>query len=341
MKKSYLVVVSHKLAPTMDNYDYIQHTQGPIYTVVGDNHPSDAIFAFPCFIPDPNGKREFQGENYRRLPRIAAQWLRVGSSSPSSIDHNVVKIPSDEIAKRYSSNKPITDGKLHPRAEKLREFFADILDKFPCNWSIVGSDRVGLSTRSSDLDILVQTRKREAFERIMTHLQRLRDGSPPKNILNFIKRREIKRFGLSKAEMELHLTPKRRQLYMSNDFPNLDLQGDRLISFLPSQPVGSWSNFPLPDSRETPIFLDQIPANIHSIDKSHAMPRLFEVIVQEEIKMISSGTRIDVITYHWPYSLSFDCKDEILISGDYFPENNVIYVRFPNHNIHLEDRRQK
>lgn len=317
----------------MDNFDYIRHRQGPILIVSGDVHADNTIFALPCYIPDPNGDRIYKTEHYSRFPRIAAQWFRVGESRPSPVDHNIIEVPRKEVAEKAPVNKQVDETRLGEQRTNILRHFKPQLDALEAKWTITGSHQFGLPTESSDLDILIQTDKREDHDRFISELNKSAEGSNLTEILEYIKKREMKRFSLSSRAVDYHLQSKRESLFTTADFPEINCDKEVLISFLSSQIAGTWTDFPLPRSMGCSVPVTNVSAQIVEDDQSHALPRKYKVEIQETTDDFSRGAEIDLLTYHWIYCKSFNQNDLIRISGDYFADNNIIYVRNHSHRL--------
>ncbi|UCH01843.1 MAG: hypothetical protein JSV20_08410 [Candidatus Bathyarchaeota archaeon] len=148
--------------------DFIETTEGMIFDVKGTVHPPEKAIAFIRYISDPSGDRQKNKQKYRKIYALSERYEFLRKNYPEYLQYDEV---FDEVLsmvplhKLFFHYKPVQktielSGKTCLKEEEDQTFkFIKTLQE-SANVSIdkigvTGSILVGLSSRSSDIDVIV------------------------------------------------------------------------------------------------------------------------------------------------------------------------------------------
>ena len=165
--------------------DFIQHESNVIFDVKGLIHPKDKIVAFPRYIPDLKGSRHSNNNlSYGKVYSLSDRFSFLQKHLPHLLLFDEVfgeimcEVPVDEITKHFKPQEKLES--LHigkPEnvfEEKALQFALDLHKAAGIslgNIGVSGSILAGLTTKTSDIDLLIYGEKpsRQAY----TALQRM------------------------------------------------------------------------------------------------------------------------------------------------------------------------
>jgi len=166
--------------------DYIETSEGLLFTVKGLLHPKGRVIAYLRYVPDAEGDRRRMGKRYRRVYDIEETMDHLRRFHPQyvgrvdSLGLTLQTVPWNRIAKVYRPRERLRALMAHPRTELegiAARFASDLasesgvpLDEI----GISGSILVGLTSPSSDIDLIGYGE--EAGRRMYEALRRLREN---------------------------------------------------------------------------------------------------------------------------------------------------------------------
>ncbi|MDR2707244.1 MAG: nucleotidyltransferase domain-containing protein [Nitrososphaerota archaeon] len=170
--------------------DLIQHKSNVIFDVKGLSHPENRVVAFPRYIPNPKGPRNNENLSYDKIYSLSDRFKFLKEHLPHLIVHDKVfgeticAVPTDEIIHHFQPQEKIVNLRINkPKTvleEKALQFATDLQEMANIPWNAIGisgSILTGLTTETSDIDILIygEANSRKAYAAMQ---QMLKEGHP-------------------------------------------------------------------------------------------------------------------------------------------------------------------
>lgn len=165
--------------------DYIETSEGLLFTVKGLFHPEGWVIAYLRYVPDANGDRSRGGKRYRRFYDMEETTELLQRLHPiyvgrvDSLGLTLQTVPWDRIAKVYKPRERLQALMAHPRTEleKSVTTFTYALSsesRVPLEqFGVSGSILIGLASPRSDIDLIVYGI--ELGRKVYEALRRLRE----------------------------------------------------------------------------------------------------------------------------------------------------------------------
>jgi predicted nucleotidyltransferase len=152
--------------------DFIETSEGLIFSVRGIVHPPSRAVAFPKYVPSLMGDRRREAVNYVKIDSLRGCYDFLENKAPDYLIFDPVfgetlsEVPFSRIKTYFSANDGLTKlrrkGKLD-RVQKDAVDFANLIKQYAgVSWSalgISGSILVGLQRSKSDIDLIVYGEK--------------------------------------------------------------------------------------------------------------------------------------------------------------------------------------
>ncbi|MFX0037814.1 MAG: nucleotidyltransferase domain-containing protein [Promethearchaeota archaeon] len=149
--------------------DYLETKENNlIFDVKGLLHPNDYIICFLRFFPHPNGERERNGINFKKIYGLGERYNLLRKKYPNYIifskelDLEVQGVKNDEIQKVYTPRNCFKDISKKNKLSNSERNSKDLCDLFITEGKIseksigiTGSIMVNLNTEDSDIDIII------------------------------------------------------------------------------------------------------------------------------------------------------------------------------------------
>jgi predicted nucleotidyltransferase len=148
--------------------DLILIKEGSIFDVKGLIHPLNKVVAFPRFIPDPSGDREYRGYKYRKIYNISVRFEFIEQNFPQFMvydaifDEKLCEVPLERVKHHYKPTNCLRELRYCTRLGDLeKDAFSFVELLRGCRnmtWSTIGisgSLLVKLHTPDSDIDPII------------------------------------------------------------------------------------------------------------------------------------------------------------------------------------------
>ncbi|NOZ76374.1 MAG: DNA polymerase subunit beta [Euryarchaeota archaeon] len=167
--------------------DFIETTDGLIFSAVSYVHPPDRYIAFLRYYPDPSGERVKDGRAYRKVASTALSFDWLEKNHPDYLFYSDVTggmlqgVPLDRVERIYRPQDAlarIVQEPGNPVEEQAAELSEVLEDIPPEKKGVTGSLLLGLEGGSSDIDFVVYGRDshQEARELLQELLEEYREG---------------------------------------------------------------------------------------------------------------------------------------------------------------------
>ncbi len=156
--------------------DFIETTDGLIFSVVSYHHPDGRCLAFLRYYKDADGERKRGGERYSKISSTAMSYDFLEKKFTDYVfSYEGSKLQGVPLQKIKNVHRPeerlkkICDGPKSSLEKKIKDL-AEVFDDIPNNHKgITGSVLVGLDMPSSDIDFVIygisnHERAREVFK---------------------------------------------------------------------------------------------------------------------------------------------------------------------------------
>ncbi len=148
---------------------FIETPEDYIFEIKGIVHPKDRLTAYLRYVPSSEGERERGGEYYRKIPMLTDRDAYLLDHSPHYVwydnirGRNVQSVPFNSISIVYDPMDALghmRDGgghlnMLQKLTVDLCEYLVEISGVSSDAIGVTGSQLVGLSTKDSDIDLVV------------------------------------------------------------------------------------------------------------------------------------------------------------------------------------------
>ena len=148
--------------------DFVETHEGLIFDVKGLIHPPNKVVAFVRYIPSPSGERKRNSVRYRRVYDLGERFAFLRESYPQYLVYDpvfgeeLVEVPVGQVARHYQPVRGLAGlrrrVKLSPLERRFLEFADFVVGSAGVprgKVGVSGSLLVGLSSSSSDLDLVV------------------------------------------------------------------------------------------------------------------------------------------------------------------------------------------
>lgn len=145
----------------------METVEGLFFTVKGLLHPKDRVVAYLRYVPDARGERKREGRRYRRVYDLGEATEILRRDYPQylgrveSLGRTLQTVPWDRIARVYKPEERLRSLMDRPRTgleEIVVEFASGLSSESGVpldNFGVSGSILIGLTSPSSDVDLIV------------------------------------------------------------------------------------------------------------------------------------------------------------------------------------------
>lgn len=310
------------------HFDYVRLEDDVIFSVMGDAHPDGYLFGYPSYKPSETGERRYQNTRYEKFSRGLPYDLRAGYYEQSEIDHCIVKFPANLVSEVIKGDRPFRRGDLDERRTKIVDFFENRLNSSGVDWTLTGSHLFDFETPSSDIDFLLLSNDHRLFTEFFDELYE-RANPLPEATEEWVMDNYTSQYGLPSDIVRYHVESFKKRFYTVYQFPELDVEDDMRISFVPGHVPGTWTDYYVPDGDYETV--SDLRGTVVDVSRAYSQPRGYRVRIDDD--RLEGTTEIDVLTFHWMYDGSFRGGEEVVLTGDFFEEEATAYVRDHGHYI--------
>lgn len=317
-----------EMSPKPNHFDYVRLEDDVIFSVCGDVHPDGYLFGYPSYRPSEDGDRQYRGTRYEKFSRSLPYGLEADYYEQSEIDHTVVKFPVDLVAEVVPGFNSFEKRDLDETRTKIVEHFEDRLDRLDVEWTLTGSRLFDFETDSSDIDFFLTSNDQGQFTEFFDELHAEADPLPEATE-EWIFGNYTDQYGLPRDIVRHHVESFKKRFYTVSQFPDLGIDGDMRISFIPGHVPGTWTDYYLPDGEYDTV--NDLRGTVVDVSRSYSHPRRYRVRIDDE--SWDGPAEIDVLTFHWMYDGSFRGGEEVVLTGDLFEAEETVYLREYGHYI--------
>lgn len=148
--------------------DFVETSEGLIFDVKGLIHPLSRVIAFVRYIPSLDGDRERGGIRYRRMYDLGERFSFLKREFPQYlvydpiIGEEMIEVPVERVTHHYQPISKLAELRslsnlcsIEKKSVKLTDYVINLARIDHNNIGVSGSVLVGLTSPSSDLDLVV------------------------------------------------------------------------------------------------------------------------------------------------------------------------------------------
>ncbi|MFB6176109.1 MAG: hypothetical protein ABEI99_02995 [Halobaculum sp.] len=312
----------------LSHFDYVRLEDDVIFSVCGDTHPEGYLYGYPSYRPSEAGEREYRGVSYEKFPRSLSYGLDADYYERAETDHTLVKFPAELVAEVVRGYRRPELAALDEDRRRIVTYFADRLDALDAEWYLTGSRLFDFETDDSDVDFFLVADDERVFAEFFAALAE--EAEPlPTETEEWVMDNYTIQYVAARPIVSYHVESFTDRFYTTAQFPDLDVDGDIRLSFIPSHVPGTWTDYSLPDGPGESVH--DIRGTVVDTSRAYACPRCYRVRLDD--KRVDGTPVVDLLTSHWMYDGSFDGGERVAITGDYFPADRTVYVRDYGHYV--------